>query len=137
MDHVIVEHAPPAVAEYLSLREIAGMSPRSREGAERGLPNSLFAVCLRQDGVLIGMGRVVGDDGCFYQVVDIVVHPDEQGKGYGKLIMNEIMKYLKENVPARALVSLLADVPADQLYAQFGFEYTSPQSEGMWWRQEG
>lgn len=135
MDEVKIEHAPPVMVEYLTPRQIAGLSPMSREGAEIGLPRSLFAVCLREDDVLIGMGRVIGDGGCFFQVVDIAVHPDLQGKGYGKVIMIEIMNYLREAVPARGLVSLLADVPADRLYAQFGFEYTSPKSEGMWWRQ--
>lgn len=119
MDHVSIEHTPPAAVEYLALRQIAGLSAMSREGAEIGLRNSLFAVCLREEDMLIGMGRVIGDGGCFFQVVDIAVHPDVQGMGYGKLIMSEIMNYLREAVPARGLVSLLADVPADQLYAQF------------------
>ncbi|WP_416292520.1 GNAT family N-acetyltransferase [Paenibacillus illinoisensis] len=135
MDQISIGHIPPTAAEYLALRQIAGLSAMSKEGAEIGLPNSLFAVCLRDGDELVGMGRVIGDGGCFFQVVDIAVHPDVQGRGYGKLIMSEIMKYLREHVPARGLVSLLADVPADRLYSQFGFTYTSPKSEGMWWRQ--
>ncbi|MFC9711426.1 GNAT family N-acetyltransferase [Paenibacillus sp. NPDC056933] len=135
MERINVEHTPPSAAEYLALRKIAGLSAMSKEGAEMGLPNSLFAVCLRKENEIVGMGRVIGDGGCFFQVVDIAVHPEYQGKGYGKLIMSEIMNYLRERVPARGLVSLLADVPADRLYAQFGFAYTRPKSEGMWWRQ--
>lgn len=135
MDHINIEHTPPSAAEYLALRKSAGLSAMSQEGAEIGLPNSLFAVCLREENEIVGMGRVIGDGGCFFQVVDIAVRPDQQGRGYGKLIMSEIMNYLREHVPARGLVSLLADVPADRLYAQFGFSYTSPKSEGMWWRQ--
>uniref|UniRef100_UPI0036D7CE4C GNAT family N-acetyltransferase n=1 Tax=Streptomyces cyaneofuscatus TaxID=66883 RepID=UPI0036D7CE4C len=134
MDQIHIEHTPPSAAEYLSLRKSAGLSAMSKEGAEIGLPNSLFAVCLREENEIVGMGRVIGDGGCFFQVVDIAVRPDQQGRGYGKLIMSEIMNYLREHVPARGLVSLLADVPADRLYAQFGFTYTSPKSEGMWWR---
>ncbi|MGF9700298.1 GNAT family N-acetyltransferase [Paenibacillus sp. MABNR03] len=135
MEHVNIEHTPPAAEEYLALRHTAGLSPMSRQGAEIGLPNSLFAVCLREEKGLVGMGRVIGDGGCFFQVVDIAVHPEYQGRGYGKLIMGEIMDYLRRHVPARGLVSLLADVPADRLYSQFGFVYTGPKSEGMWWRQ--
>ncbi|MGW7161864.1 GNAT family N-acetyltransferase [Paenibacillus taichungensis] len=135
MDQIHIEHTPPSAAEYLSLRKSAGLSAMSKEGAEIGLPNSLFAVCLREENEIVGMGRVIGDGGCFFQVVDIAVRPDQQGRGYGKLIMSEIMNYLRAHVPARGLVSLLADVPADRLYAQFGFTYTSPKSEGMWWRQ--
>ncbi|MEC0105665.1 GNAT family N-acetyltransferase [Paenibacillus taichungensis] len=135
MDQIHIEHTPPSAAEYLALRKSAGLSEMSKEGAEIGLPNSLFAVCLREENEIVGMGRVIGDGGCFFQVVDIAVRPDQQGRGYGKLIMSEIMNYLRAHVPARGLVSLLADVPADRLYAQFGFTYTSPKSEGMWWRQ--
>lgn len=136
MDAIHIVHTPPKAEEYLALRKRAGLSAMSREGAEAGLPNSLFAVCLRRGDELVGMGRVIGDGGCFFQVVDIAVHPDSQGQGYGKRIMSEIMDYLRRHVPPRGLVSLLADVPADRLYAQFGFTYTSPKSEGMWWRQE-
>ncbi|MEK4054076.1 GNAT family N-acetyltransferase [Paenibacillus sp. FSL F4-0087] len=135
MDQIHIEHTPPSAAEYLALRKNAGLSAMSKEGAEIGLPNSLFVVCLREENEIVGMGRVIGDGGCFFQVVDIAVRPDQQGRGYGKLIMSEIMNYLRAHVPARGLVSLLADVPADRLYAQFGFTYTSPKSEGMWWRQ--
>ncbi|MGX1831210.1 GNAT family N-acetyltransferase [Paenibacillus taichungensis] len=135
MDQIHIEHTPPSAAEYLSLRKSAGLSAMSKEGAEIGLPNSLFAICLREENEIVGMGRVIGDGGCFFQVVDIAVRSDQQGRGYGKLIMSEIMNYLRAHVPARGLVSLLADVPADRLYAQFGFTYTSPKSEGMWWRQ--
>ncbi|MFB8377048.1 GNAT family N-acetyltransferase [Paenibacillus taichungensis] len=135
MDQIHIEHTPPSAAEYLALRKSAGLSEMSKEGAEIGLPNSLFAVCLREENEIVGMGRVIGDGGCFFQVVDIAVRPDQQGRGYGKLIMSEIMNYLRAHVPARGLVSLLADVPADRLYVQFGFTYTSPKSEGMWWRQ--
>lgn len=67
MNEVNIEHAPPAAVEYLALRQIAGLSPMSREGAEIGLPRSLFAVCLREADVLIGMGRVIGDGGCFFK----------------------------------------------------------------------
>ncbi|MEF2966305.1 GNAT family N-acetyltransferase [Paenibacillus sp. M1] len=129
-----VVNSAPAVAEYLNLREQAGMSPRSEEGAALGLRNSLFAVSLYQDSELVGMGRVVGDGGCFMQVVDIAVRPDFQGRGLGTAIMREIMRYLEEETPANAYVSLIADVPADKLYAKFGFEYTEPRSRGMFLR---
>lgn len=130
-----IQHRIPSIYEYLHLRSIAGLSEMSREGAEKGLPLSLFAVVLEEQGEAIGMGRVVGDGGLFFQVTDIAVHPDHQGRGYGKAIMGEITQYLKQHMPPRAIATLFADVPADRLYAQFGFEYTAPASLGMWLRQ--
>ncbi|MEQ1962699.1 hypothetical protein ABLB69_05885 [Xenorhabdus khoisanae] len=40
--------------------------------------NSLLAICLRDQGKLIGMGRVIGDGACFFHIVDIMVDPDYQ-----------------------------------------------------------
>ncbi|MDU4696923.1 MAG: GNAT family N-acetyltransferase [Paenibacillus sp.] len=133
---VRVLYEAPKVNEYLKLREQAGMSPRSQEGAAKGLVNSLFAVSLYDEAGLAGMGRVVGDGGCFMQVVDIAVRPDLQGKGLGKTIMGEIMGFLEEHAPPLTYVSLIADVPADKLYQRFGFEYTAPASLGMYWRKK-
>ncbi len=77
------------------------------------------------------MGRVVGDGGCFYQVVDIAVLKEHQGRGLGKLIMAEIVKYIEATVPETGYVSLIADGQAQNLYAQFGFVHTAPESVGM------
>lgn len=79
-----------------------------------------------------GMGRIIGDGGCFFQIVDIAVNPVYQGKGLGKLIMAKITSYLDEEAPKGAYVSLIADVPADRLYQKFGFDYTYPKSVGMY-----
>lgn len=124
---------PPEIDTYMALRHETGMNSRSAEGAARGLPNSLFAVQVIYDSETVGMGRVVGDGGCFYQVVDIAVKPAHQGRGLGKRIMSEIRAYILENAPANAFVSLLADGEAHRLYAQFGFEPTSPHAIGMAW----
>ncbi|WP_133569734.1 GNAT family N-acetyltransferase [Paenibacillus massiliensis] len=130
-----IRYEIPAAEEYLSLRGEAGLSVFSLEAAKKGLANSLFAVTLREAEQLIGMGRVSGDGGCFFLVTDIAVKPSEQGKGYGKLIMGEIMKFLEREVPSGSFANLFADVPANRLYEQFGFRLTSPVSEGMYWRK--
>ena len=112
----------PAPAEYMALRMAAGLSPKTAEASERGLPNSLFAVCVRDANQLIGMGRVIGDGGCNFEIVDIAVHPDYQRQGLGSRIMES---------PPSAYVCLIADEGAPALYQKFGFEFTAPVSVGM------
>ena len=129
----IVRGTPTANA-YRALRLAAGLSDKSPAAAERGLAASLFAVQLIADRALIGMGRVIGDGGCFFQVVDIAVEPGHQGRGLGKTIMREIMAWLSQNAPPTSYVSLIADGPAKDLYTQFGFVPTAPASIGMAWR---
>lgn len=128
-------HATPSVGTYGHLRVAAGLSPKSAEAAARGLRNTLFAVQLLHYGEPVGMGRVIGDGGTAFQVVDIAVLPPHQGRRLGKRLMAEIAAWLQANVPEGGYVSLLADVPADALYAQFGFVPTAPATLGMAWKQ--
>lgn len=123
--------ATPDVETYCRLRQLSGLSAKTEEAARRGLPGSLFAVQIRHRGETVGMGRVIGDGGCFYQVTDIAVLPEHQGRGVGKKIMAEIMGYIETSVPKSAYVSLLADGDAHHLYARFGFRPTAPASIGM------
>jgi len=126
----------PTPEEYLALREAADMSPRSLEGAERGLPNSIYGVTVVHEPTdeVVGMGRIVGDGGTVYHVCDTVVHPDHQGRGLGSRVMEALLAYVDEHAPPEAYVNLLADV--DGFYERFGFEETRPASKGMFLRVE-
>jgi GNAT superfamily N-acetyltransferase len=122
-EYVLVERIP-TVREYCDLRRLVGLSAKTEEAAALGLPNTRFAVVLEHDGVTIGMGRVIGDGGTAFQVTDIAVLPAHQGKGLGKRIVAAIVDWLKANAPKSAYVSLIADGPAKDLYAQYGFQPT-------------
>lgn len=118
---------------YLQLRHDSGLSTKSVEAATIGLAHTLYSVVVKNEqDHYIGMGRLIGDGGCFCQVVDICVLPQYQGKGIGKKIMEKFKAYIDEKLPSTCYVSLLADGQADKLYAQFGFKETMPQSKGMY-----
>jgi GNAT superfamily N-acetyltransferase len=121
----------PTVDEYIALRQISGLSPKSVDAATRGLPNTLFGVTIRVGGEAVGMGRVIGDGGCFFEIVDIAVAPAHQRRGFGKRIMTALMAWVRANAPSGAHVTLIADGDAHKLYAQFGFVPTAPESIGM------
>ena len=129
-DYRLVERLP-TVAEYRDLRRLSGLSEKSPEAAERGLPATLFAVVIEADTGPVGMGRVIGDGGTAYQVVDIAVLPPHQGQGLGKRIVAALVDWLHATAPKSAYVSLIADGPAKDLYSQYGFEPTAPASIGM------
>lgn len=116
---------------YLELRKSGSLSVWPIEAARAGLPNTWHGVLVYFGDDVVGMGRVVGDGGCFFQIVDIVVRPEHQGKGLGKTIMRALVEELEDRAPKGAYVSLIADVPADELYLQFGFKPTAPRSIAM------
>ncbi|NGN39980.1 GNAT family N-acetyltransferase [Mesorhizobium sp. CGMCC 1.15528] len=129
-DYLLVVGTPD-IKTYRRLRSIAGMSEKTVEAAALGLPNTIYAVTLIWNGETVGMGRIIGDGGCFYQITDIAVDPDHQGKGLGKKIIEALVGHLRATAPETAYVSLIADGPARHLYEKFGFEATAPASIGM------
>jgi ribosomal protein S18 acetylase RimI-like enzyme len=127
----VMEERCPSVSEYIALRDRAGLSAKTVEAATRGLANTWYAVTIRRDGQCIAMGRVIGDDGCFFHIVDIAVLPEHQRRGLGSKIMEKLMTKLRATAPQTALVTLLADGGAYKLYERFGFKESAPQSIGM------
>lgn len=131
-DYVLVERIP-TVREYCDLRRLVGLSAKTEEAAAAGLPNTRHAVVLEHEGVAIGMGRVIGDGGTAFQVTDIAVLPEHRGQGLGKRIVAALVDWLRANAPKSAYVSLIADGPAKDLYAQYGFKPTTEHgSIGMY-----
>ena len=119
-----------SVEDFLRLRENAGLSPKTRELAERGLPNSLYGVQVKDGDHAVAMGRVVGDGGLNFEIVDIAVEPAYQGKGLGRVVMQHIMAYLEQAALPKAYISLIGDEPA--FYERFGFKSVRPASDGMY-----
>jgi GNAT superfamily N-acetyltransferase len=124
-----IQHEPSSSEEYCNLRKLTGLSLKTLEAAEVSLSRSLFMITIRDENKLIGMGRVIGDLGCFIQIVDIAVHPDYHGQKLGRVIMENIMEFIKRDCHKCAFVSLFADV--SYLYQKFGF-VDSVKSQGMY-----
>ncbi len=131
MKRPLVVAKTPSVEDYCRLRIAAGLSPKTIAAATAGLPNTLFGVSVIAGEQAVGMGRIIGDGGTAYQIIDIAVDPAFQGQGLGKAIMGQLSKWLQDNAPDSAYVSLIADGEAHRLYNQFGFEPTAPLSIGM------
>lgn len=131
MDEYTLITAPPARAAYMHLRVAAGLSAKSIEAATQGLAGTWYGVHIVDAIETVAMGRIVGDGGCFFQVVDIAVLPTHQGRGLGTRIMTALMDHLQAVAPPTALVSLLADGTATHLYQKFGFTLSAPASVGM------
>jgi ribosomal protein S18 acetylase RimI-like enzyme len=127
----VVRTETPTVDLYRRLRDGAGLSPKSAEAAASGLTGTWYSVVAYCDDDPVGMGRVIGDGGTAFQIVDMCVLPDHQARGLGKKIMTALMDRLRERAPRTAYISLIADGDARHLYAKYGFAETAPESVGM------
>lgn len=127
-----IRYETPSVDDYIRIRLAAGLSRKSVEAATIGLANTICGVMVYCNDEPVGIGRVIGDGGCFFEIVDIAVVPEHQKKGLGDMIMQGLMEYIHENAPDTAYVSLMADHGTPQFYERFGFEASlPPEKSGM------
>ena len=124
---------PPAVEEYLELRRGSGLTPRRDDQAAAALAGSRAAVHVvcEAGGPAVGMGRVIGDGGWYFHVVDMAVVPGHRRRGLGNLILATLLERIRAAAPPGAYVNLLADEPGRPLYRRHGFRPTAPSSIGM------
>jgi ribosomal protein S18 acetylase RimI-like enzyme len=115
------------------LRVEAGLSPVTEEQAATALLGSWTAchIVHEADRGVVGMGRVLGDGGWYFHIVDMAVLPEHQRRGLGDAILRALLDHIRETVPPGAYVSLLADPPGRRLYERHGFSETAPESVGM------
>ncbi|EJL87018.1 putative acetyltransferase [Herbaspirillum sp. CF444] len=133
--HYQIKEEVPRILDYIDIRLGAGLSRKSTEAATIGLKNGLFSVVVYADETPVGIGRIIGDSGCFFEIVDIAVLPEHQKKGLGQLIMERLMQFIHENALPTAYVSLMADHGTPDFYKKYGFEVSlPPQKAGMFLR---
>ena len=79
-----------------------------------------FAIALKF-GKVIGMGRAISDGVSDAYVQDVVVLTEFRGMGVGVLIMDEIIRHLKEN--NINWISLISEPKANSFYQRYGFTH--------------
>ncbi|RCX23825.1 acetyltransferase (GNAT) family protein [Fontibacillus phaseoli] len=125
-------HEIPSTKEYIDLRHRADLRTGTVTDAATALANSLFCVTLRDElSGLIGMGRIIGDGGCYYQIVDVIVNSDSQDHGSGGMVMRELVGYLDQHASETAEVLVISDLTGLKLYQEYGFKLVYPDFYGM------
>jgi ribosomal protein S18 acetylase RimI-like enzyme len=100
----------------MRLRNLVGWWETDKNATGKALENSLFSVVAIEHGTVIGFGRIIGDEGLYFYIQDLIVHPEFQAKGLGKLLMKELMSY-------KGL---------EKYYEQFGFKARDKDAPGMY-----
>ncbi|MDU5200885.1 GNAT family N-acetyltransferase [Finegoldia magna] len=127
----VIKNAEVSPDDYNELREKSGIGNRkSKENAETAIENSLFITSIYDGDKLIAMARVVGDGAISLVVTDVMVDSEYQKNGLGRVLMNEINKYLDENYDEDSYIILLANTPYDAFYEKFHFKQF-PNKKGM------
>lgn len=131
MSYTVVRRGP-TVQEHRQLSGSVGWGdafwweamPASLAGSTCG------AVVHTDGGELVGMGRVVGDGAFSFYIQDVAVHPDQQGSGLGRLIVEELVDQIREQAAGHCFVGLFATPAAEGLYRKLG--WAEKEMLGMW-----
>jgi ribosomal protein S18 acetylase RimI-like enzyme len=127
-----IEYRSPTVTEYTKLRNLVGWWEVDENATGKALENSLFSVVATEHGTIIGFGRIIGDGGLYFYIQDLIVHPEFQAKGLGKILMKELMSYITAKAKSGAFVGLMAAKGLEKYYEQFGFKARDKDTPGMY-----
>ncbi|MBV4432486.1 GNAT family N-acetyltransferase [Clostridium tyrobutyricum] len=111
----------PTAEEFIYIRKETGWDTYDVKAAEISLKNSLFSICAYYNEKLIGYGRIVGDGGMYFYIQNLIVLPEFQRKGIGKLIMTELMNYIDNNCSKGSFIGLMASRGKENFYKKFNF----------------
>ena len=128
----------PTGKEFNYLRKCVGWGTYDDDVVEKFIVNSLYSICVYDGDKIIGMGRVIGDNGLIHYIQDIIVIPDYQGKNIGKEIMNRVMDYINNNLYRNTKVALMSASGKEDFYKKFGFieRPNSKMGAGMAFKKE-
>ena len=103
--------------ELSELYRIAPLGTKSADWLRTAYTNSMFKCIAFDDGKIVAAGRAVADGvDCSY-LCDIVVHPDRQGSGLGR----QLIQALVDRSRGHRKIILYAVPGREPFYEKFGF----------------
>jgi predicted N-acetyltransferase YhbS len=103
--------------ELEALYRAAPLGNKNAADLEVVFGNSMFSCFARDNGRLVGAGRVLADGRDCAYLCDVAVLPSHQGTGLGK----QIIERLLAKSQGHAKIILYAVAGREPLYAKFGF----------------
>lgn len=138
MSELVIKHNELTAEEFIFLWETVWGDGPSLEQTRLAMEHTLFRVSIYDGNEIVAMARMIGDMGLDYYIKDVVVKPEYQGKGIGRLLINELLKFIKENGVKNTdiFVELCAMPDKISFYEKFGFNANEAQRLKMMCRVE-
>ena len=123
MTNFTIKHNELTAEEFISLWESVWDGVPSLEQTKLAMQHTIFRVSIYDRDKAIAMARIIGDMGLCYYIKDVVVRPEYQGKGIGRTLINELLKFVNDNgIKGTSVFVELAAVPDKMpFYEKSGF----------------
>jgi len=124
MDGLVIKHNELTAEEFIYLWESVWGNGPTLEQTSLAMEHTLFRVSVFDGEKIVAMARMIGDMGLDYYIKDVIVHPDYQKKGIGRLLINELLKFVNDNgiSGTEVFVELCAMPDKIPFYKKFGFD---------------
>ncbi len=131
-DSIIFEEKLPDCEKYWNLFLTTGWNKEYNftiHELDPAIQNSWYAISIYHAENLIGFGRIISDGVHHALIVDLIIHPDYQGKGIGSKLLDILVRKCKENNIRD--IQLFAAKDKFEFYERYGFEKRPLNAPGM------
>lgn len=124
MEGLVIKYNELTAEEFIILWETVWGKGPSLKQTELAMKHTLFRISVWDNDKIVAMSRMIGDMGLDYYIKDVVVRPEYQHKGIGKMMINELLKFINDNgiSGTEIFVELCAMPDKIPFYQKFGFE---------------
>ncbi len=136
----MIEYNTLTKEEYIDIMSSVSWKIPSERLLEISLKNGINVKYVLNNKT-VGMANFVTNGGYAGLIMDIVVKPDFQGKGYGKALIKSLIKYIQSQMQdgEEMMIQLLSAPGKEKFYSNFGFKVKKEVAEeGMYmWLKKG
>lgn len=120
--------------EFYNIRKSVQWKDIKLEQLEEALNHSMIVIGIYEEDTIVAMGRLVGDYSCRGMLTDIIVKPEFQRKGYGKLIVTKILEQCENNLKDGDMICIEANptVGNKDFYVNCGLKYKPEVQDGVY-----
>lgn len=138
MNGLTIKRNELTAEEFIALWESVWGPGPSLEQTRLAMAHTLFRVSVFDGDTPVAMARVIGDMGLDYYIKDVVVRPEYQRRGVGRLLISEIMQFIQANgvKGTDIFVELCAMPDKMPFYEKLGFDTNEAQRMKMMCRVE-
>ena len=129
MNELTIKYNELSAEEFIMLWETVWGQAPTLEQIRLAMAHTLFRVSVFNGDTIVAMARMNGNMGLCYYIKDVVVRPEYQGKGIGRMLINELLKFINDHgvKGTEIFVELCAMTDKIPFYQKFGFDSNEAQ----------